>query len=135
MLDKSLKRSLVWLFFLSIFTVATKGNSNCTYTFFGANMEVKIKFKGFLSKVQDQKANLIVVKKPLAIDTAKVKSFAPLGFTIYWGEISDNQDKKCHLREAAKKKNYWRLLANPYIYNIRDLSTKLNLERFRIGQC
>lgn len=39
--------------FKSIFTVAAKGDSNLTYAFFIANTEVKVKFKGFLSKVWD----------------------------------------------------------------------------------
>lgn len=49
--------------FKSMFTVSTKVSFDHTYTIFGADMDMKKKFRGSLSKVRDWKPNFIVVKK------------------------------------------------------------------------
>lgn len=48
--------------FRSIFTIATKRDLDLTYAFYRADVKVKVKFKISLSKVQNWKANFIVVK-------------------------------------------------------------------------
>lgn len=39
--------------FRSMFIIATKGTSDCTYTFFRADIEVMAKFKALFSKIRD----------------------------------------------------------------------------------
>lgn len=81
-----------------MFTMAIKGDSNLTYAFFGTDMEVEANFKGFLSKVQDWKANFTVVKKSLPTNTTEVEAFTPYCFTTHWEKIPGNWERKYQLR-------------------------------------
>lgn len=74
-----------------------------------------------------------MVKKSLSVNVVEGEAFTPWGFTIHWGDVLDNYDKKYQLRDVVDKENYQRLLADPYIYNICGLATRLSLERFKIG--
>lgn len=60
-----------------MFTVATKGDSDCTYFFFGVDIMVKEKFNGSLSKTQDWKVNFIVVKKSHLTNVAEAEALIP----------------------------------------------------------
>lgn len=88
-----------------MFIGATKGDSDLTYVFSVADIEVKVKFKSSFSKVKDWKENFIVMTKFFATSAIEAKSLTPWGFTIYWVEILGNWGKNYYLKEVVKKEN------------------------------
>lgn len=71
--------------FRSMLIIATKGDSDLTYTFFSVDAKVKEKFTSSFSKVWDWKANFVVIKKSLPMNAIEAESFTPWGFTTHWG--------------------------------------------------
>lgn len=67
--------------FRSIFPMAAKGASDCTYTFSGVDMEVKAKFKGLFCKLRDWKAHFLGAKKSFSINVVEAEVLTSWSFT------------------------------------------------------